>query len=77
MTLVERPVVFQTGNHFVGGMRLFAGAIQRGEPAVNLDGEWLGDDPKAAYHRAARDDIAAWHTRSNWHSGQCPGRWPR
>ena len=49
-------------NHFVGGMRLFAGAIQRGEPAVNLDGEWLGDDPKAAYHRAARDDIAAWHT---------------
>jgi uncharacterized protein (TIGR03086 family) len=49
-------------NHFVGGLRMFAAAIEGAEAAGDFDSDWLGDDPRAAYHDAARVASAAWHS---------------
>jgi uncharacterized protein (TIGR03086 family) len=49
-------------NHFVGGLRMFAAAITGTEAAGDFSTDWLGADPKTAYHAAAREATEAWHS---------------
>jgi uncharacterized protein (TIGR03086 family) len=47
-------------NHLVGGMRVFAAELTGTAAGADHDADWLGDDPHAAFDRAAGLDRAAW-----------------
>jgi uncharacterized protein (TIGR03086 family) len=59
-TLCEPWDVREELNHLVGGMRIFAATISGQEPEAEHESDWLGHDPRGAFHTAAVLDAAAW-----------------
>ncbi|MER7846099.1 TIGR03086 family metal-binding protein [Kitasatospora sp. NPDC096077] len=47
-------------NHLVGGIGRYVGQLTGTDPGKAPGGDWLGDDPVAAYRAAAAADLAAW-----------------
>ncbi|MBO1334920.1 TIGR03086 family metal-binding protein [Streptomyces sp. VRA16 Mangrove soil] len=47
-------------NHVVGGIRIYAAELTGGEAGAAHEADWLGDDPRGAFARAAELDRAAW-----------------
>jgi uncharacterized protein (TIGR03086 family) len=48
-------------NHLVGGMRVYTAELSGTPAPADHEADWLGDDHRDAYTRAARLDRAAWH----------------